>query len=299
MKNIILLCALFALTLADSCSYISSDKKWFYNLDKLKKTSGTPYSYKNDKGTYYFNFCEDLTRFSTSQAKNCPQNSAVCLNKDSKFSKLGDVETMMFADSPLGTDKGIELSYGSGDVCSADPTVNYKTLIRLDCSKKEDFNVKEIKTEACTTTITLSSSLACPSPYDPNSNPEVDIHHAESSSVPLIFVVVLVGICALCCACCIRAFKRRACRSRCALSTPRNADYTAVEFQTFNEGTQTESQTLPPPPQYFMMYPPQQNGQYAPPMYFVQPPVQPQVNREDQVANDEAYARQLQEEMNK
>jgi len=203
---------------------------------------------------------------------------------------------MLFADSPYGTGNGLELTYGSGDVCSTDSSVNYKTIIRLNCTS-DSFVVKDVQTDGCTTTILVNSYRACPM-----IGGESDIaYYRNKHGSSLIFVLALVCCLALCCTCCIRAFRRKTCRARRCNTPATNGDYSAVEFQTYNDASgqsvETPINTQPlPTPQYFMMYPPAQNGQYGAPMYIVNPQVvQP---NQDQLAADEAYARQLQEQIN-
>jgi hypothetical protein len=305
MKVVVVLFALFAsLALADkSCGYVSSDSKWLYDLSNVKLQDGTPYSYTNDKGTYFFNFCKDLKSFKNSDASKCPKDSAVCLMTGDKFIKLGDEEDLLFADSPFGTDKGLEMTYGSGEKCQADQTVNFKTLLRLNCSASERMTVTDIQTDACTTTIFINSLYACPAPFNGQTG---QLKTSARSVVSLIFILSLACCVALCCTCCIRACRRGCRMRRCCKQQCRNGEYNAVECQTFSEETvqQQPDETPVQPmmvPQYFMMPYPAQNGQYAPPMYFVNPPVQPQevqVSEDQQIAADEAYARQLQEQLN-
>jgi len=310
MKIALLLvfCSFLGLILADSCTYVSSDSLWYYDLSPLKLSKGTPYSYTNEKGEiYYLNFCKDLDDLKVDSSIQCPKDSSVCMKKDSSFVKLGEAEDSMFADSPYGSDQGFELTYGSGQTCKEDNTVSYKTLIRFNCSS-ETMTVVEATTDTCFTTITILSSYACPVSNIGNYHR----HRHVSSPIPFVLIVT-ASMCCLClvCCCCVRRCRNRRCntgRGACRWSNKNcKNDYTAVEFQTFSsppveQPVPTENAAQP---QYFVMYPPQQNQQqapYMPPMYFVNPsqipnnvpnmpqphPIQVISNTDNQMAADEA-----------
>lgn len=307
---VIVLISLLGGVLCDTCEYVSSDNKWYYDLSLLSKDYGKPYSFTNSKGeTYYFNFCEDLDDLSDISMK-CPEDSAVCVNRDSVWLNLGEADESdsMWADSPYGSNQGIELTYGNGETCKENTDTTYKTLIRLNCSSSDELTVVEASTDACFTTIVIRTRYACPVPATDAHSDIYNYHHRSGSSFGFFFMMFLLCSCCICITCCVRMCRRRRCNKKnCNTAcSNRNGDYTAVEFQTFSESNGNEgpvvvplqsveqspvsSQTGPAP--YFMMYPPhpqqlqqqqgsiypnpqqQQQFMYAPPMY-VMPSYQP------------------------
>jgi hypothetical protein len=305
---------LFGTAFCEICSYVSSDAKWYYDLTPLAKTSGTPYSFVAANGdTYYFNFCESLNNM---KGISCPKDSAVCLQSGKSLLNLGenDDDDAMWADSPFGVDKGIELTYGDGQTCQ---DTKYKSLLRLNCSAAEEITVVDASTDSCFTVINVRTKYACPVLNDGKYNDVYYYHHSRPSSVNIFIILGLAFLCCACVLCCIRCCcVRRRCARKCnqGQCVQKNGDYSSIECQTFSETSdqvpvfplateQSTSQSVPP---YFVMYPPVQPAQgnqqfYVPPMYMMPPqtaPSNPVENKESQIESDEKLARQLQEQLN-
>jgi len=131
----------------------------------------------NSKYTWYFGVCSDDT-------PPCPSGSAVC-RVDSLTGEVlnaGLQSTVLWSDSPFGTDQGLELVYGSGDVCTSGSSM--KTSIDFVCSEDLD-PIISVQTDGCYSLITVNSSMACPEGHDEFSSSDLSFEH--------IYPYILIG----------------------------------------------------------------------------------------------------------
>lgn len=293
MKFVILALALVGLVFSHPHCSIQTDKQYF-DLSDLQQLDFS-FADDNQEGTTtFFNLCGPVGSIPDCADKNV----AVCVQTPPNTYVSKGYESMKSLSSD--NDK-LVLSY-NGDLC--DGSTQYATDFVLVCAQTKDLmSVDSMESvDKCHRVITLTSPSFCPTVP----------HHKSKILFPFI---TLTAIAACCCACLCCACRRRFRRARCNQQGQQSACQKKCFFQRLcrrscdNKGyqpvsTQTELNNAVPmdsmvgenvyPPTF--MYPPMfpmYNGQQQLP--FAPIPMDAKTFQEQ---NDEAYARQLQQQIN-
>jgi len=147
--------------------------------------------------SWVFNLCDQPT--------SCPPGSAVCVSTSDSIEDRGTLSSILLSDSPLGMNKGVEVTLGSQDANG----ILYKTLIEYICDDSMDSPSVAVRIlDSTNTIITVNSSQACPQIVQ--NGPHVEI---DSSSIPypsgpnnmmrVGFLTILTGIMLTGCLCCL------------------------------------------------------------------------------------------------
>jgi len=250
-----------------------------------------------------------------SNASPCPSESSVCVSVDGgAYVNRGTTSSVLLSDSPYGADEGVEMVYGSDDLCSTSKS-SIKTAIELVCSG-DSVPVVSIQTsEDCFTVITVNTSMACPSAYLDSLEYSseyihtypLEVHSYRVSFGALLFMGTIFTCLAMCCCCFIR---KRRCQQRKDIAMKQ---FSNVAFQPIPATTQIKTTTsstgapqqqpLPSynpylqqqqPQQFVYYYPSQSQSQNQVPLQTFQPVVSvPDINKQH-ASSDEKFARDLQ-----
>lgn len=293
MKSIILALALVGLVFGHPHSCSIQTEKAFYDLTKLQQLDFSMTDDTAEMTTTYFNLCGPVASIPECSAKNV----AVCVQTAPNTYVSKGYESM----KSLSTDEkgALVLSY-SGDVC--DGTTQFTTDLTMVCDTAAELMQVESVNDAdkCHRVITVSSPAFCPTTP----------HRRSKIMFPFIAITALAACCCAClCCACKRRFRRSQCQQQ---GQQQSACQKKCFFQRFcgrKQGyqpvsTQTELSNAIPMQEQFtsenayppaFMYPPMYpmfNGQQTP---FVPIPMTAKAFQEH---SDEAYARQLQEQIN-
>jgi len=277
MRLLVLLLLSTIVTVNANCRYTATDGS-IYDLSKLTKFSGKPYSYVDAKGDeWLFNICGQLGSL---EAPKCPKDASICLVSNGVGVDAGRRSSWNDFVPP---NHGVEIIY-AGESC--DSTRLRKTTFEFVC--KEDLSsgiplvVENVHREdECYSVIKISSPFACPI------HRQVEVTHVTMIP-PFLFMAFLLSVfvifCLCLCACCARR-RRRNCQ--------RNQELQMIQFsnEAFHQSNHGVSPSAPP------RYSPSAPMQYlqAPP-YFLYPSVQNPIQQESEglLSADEALARSLQ-----
>eukprot|EP01114_Cavostelium_apophysatum_P000314 TRINITY_DN10296_c0_g1_i1.p1 TRINITY_DN10296_c0_g1~~TRINITY_DN10296_c0_g1_i1.p1 ORF type:complete len:305 (+),score=54.74 TRINITY_DN10296_c0_g1_i1:99-917(+) len=162
------LAAVLAITVRAECplDFHVEESTWVYSLGDL--TLG---NVKDDNGdAWYYDLC------GRSEEAVCPQGSAICKSIDGNLENRGSSETMLLTTSPLGSDSGVEVTFGA-EVQQK----TFKTLVEFVCGEEEKISVSTSADDETLTTLTVVSKKACPQRIQSSATPEWD---DDSSSSP-------------------------------------------------------------------------------------------------------------------
>jgi hypothetical protein len=138
MKQLVLaiLALLFCFTFStpnvpDSCLYSTIDGSANYNLTRLHKSQGKPYTHVDEKGNeWIFNVCGDLEGL---DVQDCPKDAVVCKRTNNVTVSAG--KTALWKDYEVNPRKGVEIIYGEGDSCGAQDQMT--TIFDFVCKERK------------------------------------------------------------------------------------------------------------------------------------------------------------------
>lgn len=312
MKVIVVLALLLAVCYADmNCWYMTqSSSPVVYSLEDLAWETNHWMNGTDDNGhTWFWKVCDDGSIDNTPQ---CPKNSSVCIQtKNGKSENRGTTSTALWSDIE-GEQSGVEVVFGSEDVCSFDDSEEIKTVIDYVCGTDATPTVT-ITSKGCFTQITVVTVEACAETeytedgeYYPGE--DGDLNEAVETIIitpfltfGLLLTITVLFTC-LCCCCIIR-------RRRCQKKAIAMRQFSNIAFQpipsthsVINKQQPISNQQIPMPsynpyvvpqngqPQFVYFYPGQQQNQVPLETFSVQ---------DTQIDSDEKLAKELQSQFDR
>jgi len=298
MKVILAFALFLAAVSAIPCSYTSTtDSTVQYYLGSIGFTSNNWVSANDVNGNLWsIRVCDDLV----DSNPLCPVNSSICVTSSTNedVSNRGTDSTAIVADSPSGVFGGLEVAYGADGVCPDDKSSSIKTIVEYVCSG-DSVEVITIDSENCFTTITISSTYACP--YHDEMTGDDEEGTVMIAPFMTFFGLVLMALVFVCMCCCCMIRKRRCQKKEIAMKQFSNVAFQPIPANQMNQQQPQMKQNPNFPaynpyvqPQFLYYYPTQQQQQIQVPIQQSQQPQSPQVVELEQFDNDEKLAKQLQ-----